>query len=356
MTNFEELRNTTKFLSEPGFYAITDGQFGSTGKGLLASVLAQAFPNRVDAVTSNAGPNSGHTSYAGSHKVVLQQLPTFAVMHRLFHGSMPDVFLNAGAVIEPSLLNAEIDKYAGPHGRVFLHKNAALVTKEGQGLEKDSLVERIGSTGKGTGTALAAKIMRDKEATVEVCYNQMNGALRLYSDIHRFVAGKIMLAEVSQGFSLSLNAGGFYPYCTSRDCTVAQALSDAGLHPSAYKGCAMVVRTFPIRVAGNSGPGYGDQQEISWEQLGQTPEITTVTKKIRRVFTWSHQQFVQALRHNRPEVLFVNFMNYLDCDEEKWLNENIYMPYYAVMNKNPECVLLGYGPRNEDVVIHKRSA
>jgi adenylosuccinate synthase len=42
----------------------------------------------------------------------------------------------------------------------------------------------------------------------------------------------------------------------------------------------VTARTYPIRVAGNSGPL---ENETSWEQLGLEVERTTVTQKIRRV-------------------------------------------------------------------------
>jgi adenylosuccinate synthase len=42
----------------------------------------------------------------------------------------------------------------------------------------------------------------------------------------------------------------------------------------------VTARTYPIRVAGNSGPL---ESETSWEELGLEAERTTVTQKIRRV-------------------------------------------------------------------------
>jgi adenylosuccinate synthase len=42
----------------------------------------------------------------------------------------------------------------------------------------------------------------------------------------------------------------------------------------------VTARTYPIRVAGNSGPL---ENETNWEELGLEAERTTVTQKIRRV-------------------------------------------------------------------------
>lgn len=353
-----------QFLMNPGFYAVVDGQYGSTGKGLLSSVLAEHLPGEVDIVTSNAGPNSGHTSYYLDEKVVLRQLPTFSVMHQLFHGEMPWTRLNAGAIIEPDCLGAEVMAYVPNRAKLSVSDNAAVVSESSKNAETN-MVGLIGSTGKGTGAALAAKVMRQPQAVLAGAFHE-DDRFRPFADefgspdydinLNAMIEDRrTVLAEVSQGFSLSLNAGGFYPFCTSRDCTVGQAMSDAGIHPSFFRDCAMVVRTYPIRVAGNSGPCYNDQQEVSWADVGQTPELTTVTQKVRRIFTWSKQQFMDAVNANRPGVIMVNFMNYLGAgvDHEAWLVENVYRPYYAVMQRNPKLVLLGYGPKNDDVRAHR---
>jgi adenylosuccinate synthase len=351
------------FFSEPGFYAIVDGQYGSTGKGLLASVLAEYLPGRVDLVTSNAGPNSGHTSYFGDEKVVLRQLPTFAVMTRKFWGHAPLTHLNNGAIINIDVLMREVAEHLGDDAdpQLVLGSFAAVVSEKAQEAERQ-IVSHIGSTGKGTGAALAAKVMRERGAVLGEAFTWdmdrrafINRHAEDDFEVNRILdAGGTVLAEVSQGFSLSLNAGGFYPFCTSRDCTVMQAMSDANAHPMFYRDCAMVVRTFPIRVAGNSGPCYNDQHEIAWEDLGVEPEITTVTKKVRRVFTWSKEQFVDAVRTNMPGVLLVNFMNYLgpDVDRRAWIEENVIEPYVNVMGAAPDLVLLGDGPKNEDVSVY----
>ncbi len=354
-----------QFLMNPGFYAVVDGQYGSTGKGLLASVLAEHMPGCVDFVTSNAGPNSGHTSYFGDQKVVLRQLPTFSVMHQLFHGNMPRTHLNAGAIIEWETLRDEITGWVSDRSKLTISDNAAVVDEENRDAEKMK-VHAIGSTGKGTGAALARKIMREPHGVFGGAFHEMHPFYPFATEhgVSDYGVGlsavigtenKTVLAEVSQGFNLSLNAGGFYPFCTSRDCTVMQAMSDAGIHPTMYRDCAMVVRTYPIRVGGNSGPCYHDQTETSWDDMRQVPELTTVTQKVRRIFTWSKTQFMDAVEANRPGVIMVNFMNYLQpgVDHDKWLMENVYGPYHGVIGHGPKLVLLGYGPKNEDVKVWK---
>jgi len=114
-----------------GAHVLVDGQYGSTGKGVLAAWLALRAMERgivFDTVVSNAGPNSGHTFYHGSEKHVLKQLPTFAVASYLLHNEdfAPDVVLSAGAIIDPIQLGVEAEKYPGI--TIHVHPNAAVIT------------------------------------------------------------------------------------------------------------------------------------------------------------------------------------------------------------------------------------
>lgn len=336
------------FLVAPGAHVVVDGQYGSTGKGLAVSMLAHIFGNNVRWVSSNAGPNSGHTSYVGDQKIVLKQLPTYPVIAAKLTGK-GDVItrLNAGAVIDPYTLAEEIAHYAKPLDiPLSVHPHAAII--QGNEVADDvGTRERIGSTGKGVGPAIARKVMRHADAVVEAHTDTWNFPLAPYPVHNTPHPG---LIEVSQGFSLGLNSG-FYPYATSRECTVAQALSDAGIHPSFLRQTMMVVRTFPIRVAGESGPCYPDQIETSWELLGVEPERTTVTNKIRRVFTWSDIQFREALLANRPEHIFVNFMNYLDANDVEPFVRRVERLYLETLHKRPFSIILGYGPKVEDCIL-----
>ena len=60
-------------------------------------------------------------------------------------------------------------------------------------------------------------------------------------------------------------------------------------------------------MVGYSGDGYPDQQELTWEEVGQTPEKTTVTKLTRRIFTLSKIQTAEAIRTCAPDEIFLNF-------------------------------------------------
>lgn len=344
----KRLLDQTGWMANKGAWVLVDGQFGSTGKGLMAGALAEMYGERIDFVTSNAGPNSGHTSYYRDEKIVLQQLPTFSVVGNKARTFKGITHLNAGAVIDPARLEQEMDEHDMPPFSVFVHPNAAIVTDSVRAKDM-ALRERIGSTGKGTGAAIARKVMRYPDA-VAGAHEDLFEAPLVAGSNHLWDYDDRIFVEVSQGFSLGVNDARFYPYTTSRECTAMQAMADARIPPTFFAGCMAVFRTFPIRVGGNSGPGYPDQAEIQWSDIGVEPEITTVTQKQRRIFTWSRTQFFEAISANRPEYLFINFMQYLQgVDHEDWIEKNVMRPYGDVMGHPPRAVLTGWGPYAENI-------
>lgn len=299
-----------------GVHAIVDGQYGSTGKGVLAAWLAeQDGAQRLNLAITNGGPNSGHTFYHNDEKHVLKQLPTFAVKRYLMGGECI-AYLSAGAIIDPAILAVEAAKYHGL--RVYVHPNAAWLTPTDKESEHSGSVAAVAGTRSGTGAVIARKVLRDPNAVASAHgLAGMPGNVYWFNDrMAQYAEINPMVMEVSQGFSLGLNDHRFYPKTTSRECTVMQGISDARIPPRLVQRTYMSIRTFPIRVGdvdGHSAGGwYPDQKETSWEALGQTPELTTVTKRVRRVATFSPMQFKAACDANDPDFVFVNFLNYLD--------------------------------------------
>ncbi|NBX51511.1 hypothetical protein EBT25_16670, partial [bacterium] len=218
------------------------------------------------------------------------------------------------------------------------------------------IVNKIASTGKGTGPAAAARILRN--GSVYGDNLQLGDIPRslMPADFLNAVRSDFskVFVETSQGFSLGINSG-FYPHCTHRECTVGQAMADARLPVDSVKNVMMVVRTYPIRVGntqGSSGGCYPDQVETTWEEVGQEPEYTTVTKRVRRIFTWSRIQFREALMVNQPDTILLNFANYLKASELRTLINHIEEDINEVMSfKKNVVLLLGFGPSTSDVTI-----
>ena len=333
------------WFSNPGAYFLVDGQFGSSGKGLLAGVLGRYGLGQIDLFTANAGPNSGHTVLIGEHKIMTQQLPVGAAV-QAHYGSITTVYMNAGAIIVPDLLKSEINQYFCPH--VIVHPCAAVVLPRHVEAEMSNGAARVAGTGKGTGAALADKVNREGN----LAKHHLSG-VRVDNVNLSELRNSVIMVEASQGFSLGINEARFAPHTTSRECTVLQAASDARLPMGMRRNVAMSLRTWPIRVGstsmGSSGDCYPDQEETSWRALGVTEEYTTVTKRVRRVFTWSWTQFEEAILVNEPDTLFVNFVNYMKPEDREPFLTQVVERYVSILGKEPLALLCGFGPDIEDV-------
>ena len=128
----------------------------------------------------------------------------------------------------------------------------------------------IGSTRRGVGEATARKVLRPR-ATPEVRLardvRELRDYLRPTVEIldDAFRVGQRVFLEGTQGTGLSIHHGS-YPHVTSRDTTVSGCLAEAGIAPGRVRRVIMVVRSYPIRVKGPSGP-MGRQ--ISWAEVAR---------------------------------------------------------------------------------------
>lgn len=307
-----------------GLHLIFGGQWGSEGKGKIVGYMATH--EKIDAAISCFMPNAGHTHQYGNKSLVFQQVPVSAV------NPNAKLLLGPTSAIHIELLLSEIkmleDAGLDIWDRLYIHPNAVIVEGRHREWEKENLVY-ISSTTKGCGAALADKVRRDVNVKLAGDVEELEGYL---SDTVSLVnnmleQGGTVLGEMAQGFELSINHSGTFPYCTSRDCTPQQFLNDIGVHWSAVNTSWAVVRTYPIRVGnvydkegvilGYSGDVFDDQKETDWKTLSNklgrpVEEITTVTKKVRRVFTWSWQQIQHMYRICRPNRIALTFLDYMD--------------------------------------------
>lgn len=294
---------------------IIDGQFGSTGKGLLAEHLCRK--EFFDLAASNLSPNAGHTFFHQGEFHVSKQIPVAGVIH-----DRSTIYLSPGSIIDVELLEQEIEKFNIDPTRIFVHPRAAIIEKSDRDheLQSDSSMAKIASTQSGVGSALARKILRTSElAQGNERLNQIVEVKGL--DIMNMLdIGCNALMETSQGFDLGIDSGLSYPHCTSRDVSVATALANAQVHPSYLGEVLMSMRSFPIRVGhlydgdeiiGHSGPFYKDSIETCWGAVGVDEERTTVTNRVRRVALFSLKQYERSLHYLRPDTVFLNFANYL---------------------------------------------
>lgn len=342
------------------FDIIVDLQYGSTGKGLLAGCLAEK--HQYDTIVTAWAPNAGHT-YINADGV---KFINTAIPNGIVSMGLRRILLGPGSVINPSTLLDEIEKYAPwlDEVDILIHESAAIVTQEHRDEEAGGMF-KIGSTMKGVGAAMIEKIRRDPSSNIiardALVSTPLEGlVVSAYEYNKALDKGERVLLEGAQGFSLSINQG-FYPFTTSRDCTTHQLLSDCAI-PRHMAQAAKVygsARTYPIRVAnrfkddvmvGTSGPCYDDQREIEWSYLGMDPELTTVTQLPRRIFTYSHDQMVDAVRMNGVDEVFLNFVNYIEREDHCPAKMHLRDYDASIKAAGSKMVLTGWGPSINDVI------
>lgn len=285
--------------------ALIGGQYGSEGKGVIAAGLAHHF----DAAVRTGGPNAGHSFYHQQKLWKMRQVPCAWV------NTGTKLFIGAGAVVNPMLLEEEAGKV---QRLVTIDPQAALVLPEHEHREQEAgMRQSIGSTTEGVGAARIAKIQRDSRAVLAKDWLWLSEfvGVDLVADVLFEIAetGGLIMLEGTQGSMLSIHHG-IYPYTTSADTNAAQLAADAGLPPSEVEHTHLVVRTYPIRVNGNSGPT--GSREVSWQELidrgvVEQPEKTTVTQLQRRIFEFSDEDLHRAIQLNDPCGIWVTFGDYL---------------------------------------------
>lgn len=285
---------------------LVGGQWGSEGKGNIVSRIAHKY----DVMVRTGGPNAGHqVTMLNGAKLTFRHLPSGS-----HHNNKAKLILGAGAVIHPEVLFKEMAEANIDPKRLRIHPNAAVIWESDKALD-ERMFTAISTTAQGVGAATIRKIARDAK-TVTLARDEM--LLRPYVWAEP-IEGDRILVEGTQGTLLSLHHGA-WPHVTSRDTTASGFLSEAGIGPTRVKRVIMVCRTFPIRVAGPSGPMA---RETTWadvaissgnkytaEELMQA-EITSTTKRQRRVAEFSHADYVHALSLNEPTDIALTFCDYL---------------------------------------------
>jgi len=296
-------------------------QYGSEGKGKISAYLAGEY----DVSVRVGGWQSGHTLEHKGKIYKMKQLPCQWTNPHI------KIVIGAGALINLKVLNDEIDLLEKEgyeiRNRLYIDKRA-IVTNNGEGfsnIEKNHrMFEKIGSTQEGVGEALIRKIQRNNDIfQANKCSELKDCVVDTIQMINECnLKGLNVFIESSQGSHLSIVTSNHYPYCTSMDCNVSGTLSSCGLSPFDVRDVIGVMRTYPIRVAGNSG--NTGEKEITWNEITKRSgskthitEYTTVTNRIRRVFEFSNEDVLQSIMINKPNIIALNFIDYidaLDCD------------------------------------------
>jgi len=289
--------------------------WGSEGKGNVAAYLAERYS--PDICISNNAMNAGHCFLDEAEEMhVLKILPVSGVVSKK---SM--IIIGSGAAFTIDRLFEEANKF-DVWDRLIISPTAAIIDDKCIEYEKENL-RYISSTMQGVGAAFAMKALRSPDIKLAKDVPSLSKYVRsgipeiLISEVE---AGKTALAEIPQGIGLSLD-GDFYPYCTSRQVNVGQAFAYMDVPLSLLGDVIGVSRSYPIRVGGvdnfSSGEVYPDSVELTWEEISKmtgkdVKELTTVTKRVRRVFSFSKIGFEMGVKRNGINICFISFADYLD--------------------------------------------
>lgn len=255
---------------------IQGGQWGSEAKGTIAAYYC--LTRNIDFAVRTGAINAGHTVEYEGKRYAMQQLPTGWV------NPHTKLVIGAGAYIHPETLLREIEMIneAMPEAdildRLIIDYRCGVHTEEAEiESKKANRHHRMGATGKGCSEAVVEKI-RNRNAGYRLFkevweatdgYNFADTSQILNSEYDR---GAKILIEGTQGTHLDLHLGP-YPFTTSRMTSAANWVAECGLAPGLNYETVLVVRTFPIRVAGNSGPMPG---EIEWSDLANEINLKLV--------------------------------------------------------------------------------
>lgn len=355
------------------FDILLDLMYGSCAKGASSPRYAMALGHKV--CSAHHAPNAGHTYIHGSFTFVGKALPTPAALKATHYQDMV-ALLSPGSAFTPIQILQEWEKAGRP--QLIIHERAALVLPEHALAERRGArsTKHLASTMQGVAVAAADKMLRLKDVklakhlpdelgrAVAQHYDALppgdatmqNGQhpldilaeafmenvsivdAQLFRDLTHQYLHQGLIHEGSQGYGLSLDHGTAYPYCTSRNVDVGQAMSYMAVPPHQVGRIIGVMRAGHMirvgnvvedgQVVGESGPVPEDAREVSWEEIGRqagmpddviaslsSNELTTVTKRLRRVFTVSRSLMEDAIRTNGVTELAVNFLSYVSWQD-----------------------------------------
>lgn len=304
---------------------IVGGQYGSEGKGHIASYLAPEYALLVRV----GGPNAGHTVLDSPEPYTFHHLPSGT------KASSAGLVIAPGAVLAAGGLIREISECNVTPDRLSIDPQA-MVIEDADREAESHLVSQIASTGSGVGAATARRIMGRSAQSVSHEVRLARDVAELEPFIRKtrgvlekaFASGKRVMLEGTQGTGLSLYHG-HYPHVTSRDTTVAGALAEAGISPRRVRRIVMVCRTYPIRVGDAPGTGLTSgymAQPMSWDEVSRrsgipleelsSKERTSTTKRERRVGEFEWDLIRKSAFLNGPTDIALTFADYITKTNE----------------------------------------
>ena len=299
---------------------VIGGGYGSEGKGNIAFHLAPEY----DLLIRVGGPNAAHKVYLASGEIFTHfSLPSGT------QAGQAQLALGPGAVIYPPELLSEIPRCDVNTDRLWIDPHVMIIEDADKAAEQ-TLVGTIGSTASGTGNATARRILRGEDVRLARDVPELHPYIRPVHEVleRAYATRQRIMLEGTQGTGLSLHHGP-YPFVTSRDTNVAGCLAEAGIAPARVRKVVLVVRTYPIRVGGESGPLT---TELTWEAIERrsgltglaAKELTSKTGRLRRVGEPEWDLLRRAAILNAPTDIALTFADYIDTrNGEAWRFEQL---------------------------------
>jgi adenylosuccinate synthase len=266
---------------------IVGGFFGDEGKGKIVAYLARKDKADI-AVRGGVGPNAGHTVMFHGKEHKTRMLPSALVSNqtRLMIG--PGVLININVLLE------EIKNF-DTRDRTFVDPQCCIIANTHIEMDSsDPNLNRIGTTGTGTGPANADRALR-KAFLARDSFELSEYLQDIPSIVNRAIDDdKTVLVEGTQGTFLSLYHG-TYPFVTSKDVTASAICSDVGIGPKKVSEVLIVFKAYVTRVG--SGPLEGELELEETTSKGWT-EYGSVTGRLRRAAPFNYDLAKRSIMLN----------------------------------------------------------
>jgi adenylosuccinate synthase len=304
---------------------VVGGQFGDEGKGKSSYYFAKSLA--VSAAVRVGGTNASHTVIGENGKEYkFHILPTAAIDPSII------CVLPSGSYIETNMLNTEIELSGITAKKLKIDPYSVIIENSMIASEQESsLYDQIGSTLSGTGAAIVKRLSRIGGIKFAKECPELSPYITDTKELMRNLLKekKHIIIEGTQGFGLSPINSSYYPYCTSRDTTAAGFLMETGLSPFDVENIIMVIRAYPIRVSGNSGPL---SNETTWNIIADSAgtddnlaEYVSGTNRMHRVAGFCADVVKRAILVNQPNIIVLNHADHIDynCHDSNKISDTI---------------------------------
>lgn len=266
---------------------IVGGFFGDEGKGKIVAYLARK--DKADmAVRGGVGPNAGHTVMFHGKEHKTRMLPSALVSNQT------RLMIGPGVLINKNVLLEEIKNF-DTRDRTFVDPQCCIIANTHIEMDSsDPNLNRIGTTGTGTGPANADRALR-KAFLARDSFELSEYLQDIPSIVNRAIDDdKTVLVEGTQGTFLSLYHG-TYPFVTSKDVTASAICSDVGIGPKKVSEVLIVFKAYVTRVG--SGPLEGELELEETTSKGWT-EYGSVTGRLRRAAPFNYDLAKRSIMLN----------------------------------------------------------